>query len=121
MIGSKKQFKEQSYWWGTPIGPSWPNRQTYNLLPWVVGPDTPVNQNQRCGRGMIVTVNTTVASNTPYVVTHNLGRIPTALIMVSAGYDYPPRIAFASSGVRNQVQCTVVFDTPFTRPRFWVL
>lgn len=121
MIGYKKQFMSQIAWWGQPIGPSWPNRQTYNLVPWgPMNPFTPQVSNTRCGRGMICNIQGNVQAATPYTIRHNLGRIPQALIMISNQYSFPPRIAFAA-GPRTNVECTVAFDQAYSYPQFWVL
>jgi hypothetical protein len=121
MIGFKSKFLSQIPWWGYMMGPSLPNRQSYPIFAWgAVNPITPQTANTRCGRGMIVNIPQNCAANTPYIVTHNLGRIPQALIMISNQYSFPPRIAFAS-GPRTNVQIAVQFDQACSFPQFWVL
>ena len=134
MIGSRRKLQEmqpqnflsQLPWWGYPLGPSLPNRQAYPIFPWLIGPVTPtapangVSANTRCGRGMIVTVPTTVGAGGTITLTHNLGRIPQALIMIANGYVYPSRVCFA--GVRTSTQVAVNFETGAAQgQQLWVL
>jgi hypothetical protein len=108
-------------WWGSPISPSHPLRQTYNQIPWgAMSPLWVTAQHRvRCGRGMIVNVPFTPA-NTPVTVTHALGRIPQCLIVLSDAYTFPPRVAFAP-GVRTSQQVSLQFDQAVNQQHVWIL
>lgn len=92
-----------------PAGPSEPLRQVYNQLPFVAAPFIRKDRNTKMARGIIVPV--TVAANTNYTMTHNLGRAIQGMICVLNGANgelFPPQFRLVLPATNNGPKTSVV-------------
>ena len=126
MISKRQKLfaQEQSLWWGMPMGPSWPLRQAYNQIPFVIRPTRISNyggRNVRNGRGMLVWIEDNHPANTPFVVRHNLGRRVTAAMMISNndGAAYPGRMILTGQ-TRTLSEQSIACDNVLQRAYVWM-
>ena len=104
----------------TPVGPSGPLRQVYPVIDHIPPPFVSLHRNTRYGRGVLVpvAVGNQIAANTPFTVTHNLGRlVGSALVYTNNGGQLINPALEVGTGTR--IQQTLQADNPLLNALIW--